>query len=96
MIKPFTERIQNASTEHANDSHVRRMNLVMYDEAYRETWEAGRACGFHAGARWALNYHEVAAMREALADIIRNSSDIVAKKVASRAIEAFDAIKENQ
>lgn len=45
---------------------------------------------FVAGARWALNAEVVKDMREALAEIIRNSHDIVAKKRASNAMTAFD------
>lgn len=48
--------------------------------------------GFIEGLRYALECEEVKEMREVLADIIRNSHDIVAKKLASRALANFDEL----
>lgn len=47
---------------------------------------------FVLGAHWTLSSPEVLAMRDALAEIIRNSHDIMAKKCASRALAAFDKV----
>jgi len=48
--------------------------------------------GFKSGVQWCIDNPppEVLALREALADVIRNNPDIIAKKRCSEAIEAFD------